>query len=82
MQGKEAKQIASQGQKRSLVTALRLAEWNLFLQTEKRAPILSIDDFGVHLDKERSSQLLKEIDGCGQLFLTSPYPLPPFQRDS
>jgi DNA replication and repair protein RecF len=69
--GKEAKQFASQGQKRCAVTALRLAQWHHFYQLNEAAPILSIDDFGVHLDTERSRLLLEEIQELGQVFLTS-----------
>ena len=69
--GKEAKQFASQGQKRCAVTTLRLAQWHHFYQLNETAPILSIDDFGVHLDATRSGLLLEEIQELGQVFLTS-----------
>lgn len=73
--GKEAKAFSSQGQKRSAITALKLAQWNHFAATTGSPPILSIDDFGIHLDTRRHEQLLEQVKDRGQLFLTSPYPL-------
>jgi DNA replication and repair protein RecF len=73
--GKEAKMFASQGQKRGAITALRLAQWDHFAQVTETLPILSIDDFGVHLDTNRHELLLDEMKTRGQVFLTSPYPL-------
>lgn len=73
--GKEAKSFASQGQKRGAITALRLAQWDHFAQVTESLPILSIDDFGIHLDTNRHGLLLDEMKQRGQVFLTSPYPL-------
>lgn len=72
IQGKEAKTFASQGQKRCIVAALRLAEWYHFYEKKESPPLLSIDDFGIHLDKERSLRLIEEIKKLGQVFITSP----------
>jgi DNA replication and repair protein RecF len=73
--GKEAKSFSSQGQKRCAITALRLAEWQHFADITHSVPILSIDDFGVHLDETRHGLLLEVMQGRGQVFLTSPYPI-------
>ncbi len=70
--GLPASGYASQGQLRSAVAALRLAQWkNLSLQ-HQLAPLFCIDDFGVHLDEERREILLSHISSFGQVFLTSP----------
>ncbi|GAB5411804.1 MAG: DNA replication/repair protein RecF [Chlamydiales bacterium] len=64
--GKEAKGFASEGQKRSIVAALKLAEWN-------EGDLFGIDDFGVHLDEARKEALLHEITKLDQVFLTLPH---------
>lgn len=71
--GKEAKTFSSEGQKRCALTALRLAEWEHFASSTGAHPILSIDDFGVHLDAKRHQLLLETLKGRAQVFLTSPY---------
>ncbi len=62
---KEAKGFASEGQKRSIIAALKLAEWS-------EESLFGVDDFGVHLDQSRKSALLSEIEKLGQVFLTAP----------
>jgi DNA replication and repair protein RecF len=69
---KKAKEFASEGQKRSFATALRLAEWELLTQRSGCHAVLGIDDFGVQLDQKRRSKLLQSLKGYGQIFLTSP----------
>ena len=62
---REAKGFASEGQKRSIVAALKLAEW-------KEGALFGIDDFGVHLDEMRKEALVLETKKLGQVFLTAP----------
>jgi DNA replication and repair protein RecF len=71
----DARLFASQGQKRTAVAALRLAQWRHFLLVNGSAPILSFDDFENHLDEERRHRLVDEMSQLSQVFLTSPYPL-------
>ena len=66
------KQIASQGQRKSLLFALKLTEFET-LQTQKGfAPILLLDDVFEKLDAGRMENLLREvcIDKAGQVFIT------------
>lgn len=72
--GKSARSFASEGQKKSLVCALRLAQWREM--SENEAPFLGIDDIGACLDKERLSALTAEISQLGQVFVTAPMPSP------
>lgn len=72
--GKEAKYFGSEGQKRCFVTALHLAQRDLFEEAFCSAPLVGIDDFGTHLDQKRSSILLSHVATLGQTFLTSPTP--------
>lgn len=63
---------ASQGQLRSAIAALRLAQWK-HLSRQHHAPVLfCIDDFGVHLDEARQEALLSQLTSMAQVFLTSP----------
>jgi len=70
--GKSARNYCSEGQKRSLVTALRLAEWKRLKELSGYAPLICIDDFGIHLDAKRYNLIQKEMLGHGQVFLTTP----------
>ena len=73
--GHQAKTFASEGQKRCAIAALKLAEWQRVFQLSEEKPLMSIDDFGVHLDGKRSHFLQEELKNLGQVFLTSPHPL-------
>jgi DNA replication and repair protein RecF len=69
---KEARIFASEGQKRSAVAALRLAQWhNLKEASEGCSPLLCIDDVGLALDSTRTKLLYEYTQPLGQLFLTS-----------
>jgi DNA replication and repair protein RecF len=66
------KNIASQGQRKSLLFALKLTELEV-IKTEKRfAPILLLDDVFEKLDENRISILLKNVcvENGGQVFIT------------
>ncbi len=73
---KEAKIYASEGQKRTLALALRLAEWHRLQDQLQLKPVICLDDFGSHLDIRRQTLLLQQLPTFGQVFLTSPTPLP------
>ncbi len=72
--GKEVRDYASEGQKRSCLVAVRLGEWQRFFAHTEACPLFSIDDFAVHLDASRQAFLEKKIGILGQVFLTSPHP--------
>ncbi len=68
----EAKSFASEGQKRTCIAALKMAEWDeLKMQTEI-TPLFAIDDFGIHLDPTRTKTLREQLSSFGQVLLTSP----------
>jgi DNA replication and repair protein RecF len=69
---KGAKLFASEGQKRSIITAIHLAQRDIFEELSGSSPLLAIDDFGCHLDLKRSSTLLSHSATLGQTILTSP----------
>ncbi len=65
--GLSAKNYASEGQKRTIIASLKLAE----TESLENATLL-IDDFGIHLDDQRKARFEDKIQNQNQLFLTSP----------
>jgi DNA replication and repair protein RecF len=71
--GKEPfKQEASQGQRKSLLFAMKLAEWEVLEENKGFPPILLLDDIFEKLDSERMNQLLHRVcvSGNAQVFIT------------
>jgi DNA replication and repair protein RecF len=66
------KNIASQGQRKSLLFAMKLAEYELLKKIKGFAPIILLDDVFEKLDARRMHQLLERVSapGNGQLFIT------------
>jgi DNA replication and repair protein RecF len=64
--------IASQGQRKSLLFALKLAEMELLKKEKGFAPLLLLDDVFEKLDESRISNLLKKvcIENEGLVFIT------------
>lgn len=80
---KEARFFASEGQQRTCVAALHMAEWQRLNKLSDETPLMLIDDFGISLDASRRNRLLAYVCGLGQVFLTSTYelPLPQISKD-
>lgn len=66
------KSFASQGQRKSLLFALKLAEFELLKNTKGFPPLLLLDDVFEKLDEERMQNLLHYVcvDNQGQVFIT------------
>ncbi len=66
------KNIASQGQRKSLLFALKLAEMQILKQEKGFSPLLLLDDVFEKLDEERISNLLSNVcsDEEIQIFIT------------
>ena len=66
------KNIASQGQRKSLLFAMKLAEYEMLKISKGFAPIILLDDVFEKLDARRMHQLLERVcaPGNGQLFIT------------
>ena len=73
--GKESKGFCSEGQKKTSAFALKLAEWDLFTKLAEAPALLGIDDFGLHLDKTRTSHFSQSLEQIGQVFITTPNPI-------
>jgi DNA replication and repair protein RecF len=65
------KQFASQGQQRSFVLALKMAEVQLIYNECGEYPVLLLDDVLSELDAERGKNLLAFLDGRVQTFITT-----------
>ena len=63
--------FGSQGQHRSLVLSLKLAEIKLIERITKETPILLLDDVMSELDNNRQLKLLETISQDIQTFITT-----------
>ena len=66
-----ARQYGSQGQQRTLVLALKLAELELIEQVVQEPPLLLLDDVLAELDPFRQNQLLDAIQDRFQTLITT-----------
>ncbi|WP_414575632.1 DNA replication/repair protein RecF [Anabaena sp. CCY 9402-a] len=66
-----ARQYGSQGQQRTLVLALKLAELQLIEEVIKEPPLLLLDDVLAELDPSRQNQLLDAIQDRFQTLITT-----------
>ena len=65
------RQYGSQGQQRTAVLALKLAELSLLSEQLAEPPLLLLDDVMAELDPQRQAQLISSIPDSVQLFLTT-----------
>ncbi|MCW1004849.1 DNA replication and repair protein RecF, partial [Streptococcus anginosus] len=68
---KVVQQYGSQGQQRTTVLSLKLAEIECMHETLGEYPILLLDDVLSELDDQRQTHLLKTIEKKVQTFLTT-----------
>lgn len=76
IKGYPLKKFGSQGQQKSFVIALKLAQFQIFLQQKKTKPILLLDDVFDKLDDLRIQKLMQLVADhrFGQLFITDARP--------
>lgn len=74
--GRTFKNIASQGQRKSLLFALKLAEFEMLKMNKDFSPLLLLDDVFEKLDEKRMRNLLQWVcaDNSGQVFITDTHP--------
>jgi DNA replication and repair protein RecF len=72
LNGYAAKKVASQGQQKTIVLALKFAQYAYISQHAKRLPLLFLDDIFDKLDIERIKKILKmtHLSHFGQIFIT------------
>lgn len=68
---KDAKSFASQGQQRSIVLAIKLAELKIIEKRKGEIPVLLLDDVFAELDESRQDFLLHNLPNNIQTFLTT-----------
>jgi len=71
LDGRDARAFASQGQQRSAVVSLKLAEAAIIAQRTREPPVLLLDDVLSELDPERRLALLERVGEQDQVIITS-----------
>ncbi len=71
VEGKPAGQFASEGQQRTLVLALKIAQARFFAAADASPPLLLIDDIFGELDPGRRASLLKHLPADSQKLVTA-----------
>ncbi len=69
--GHPMKAYASQGEHKTFVIALKLAEFTYLQQQRSQSPILLFDDIFGELDANRIQQMLQQLSDIGQVFITT-----------
>lgn len=74
--GHPVKKFGSQGQQKSYLIALKLAQFDFIQQESGVPPILLLDDIFDKLDENRVSQIIQLVneDNFGQLFISDTHP--------
>ena len=72
LDGADARTFASRGRQRLLALALRLAEISPVREAAGTSPVLLLDDALSELDRAVRANVLREIEGTEQVFLTAP----------
>ncbi|MCQ0110102.1 DNA replication and repair protein RecF [Zhouia amylolytica] len=72
IEGFPIKKFGSQGQQKSFLVALKLAQFDFLKEQAKVTPILLLDDIFDKLDEERVGQIIKLVDNddFGQIFIS------------
>ncbi len=76
IEGKPIKQFGSQGQQKSLVVALKIAQFEALKKATRLTPVLLLDDIFDKLDEQRMGILLNMVceNTFGQIFITDARP--------
>ncbi|MBT8258347.1 MAG: DNA replication/repair protein RecF [Bacteroidia bacterium] len=76
MEGHPIKKYGSQGQQKSFLIALKLAQFDFLKQQSNLRPILLLDDIFDKLDEHRVSQIINLVDEeeFGQIFISDTHP--------
>lgn len=76
IEGYPIKKFGSQGQRKSLLIALKLAQFDMLKQITSVTPLLLLDDIFDKLDEDRVSKIISLVNESyfGQLFITDTHP--------
>jgi DNA replication and repair protein RecF len=70
--GLDVRRFGSRGEHKSLLIALKLAEFKFLKQKTAETPVFLLDDYYSELDDWREEHVFSMLCGLGQIFLTSP----------
>ena len=82
VQKQPVKLFGSQGQKRSCVLALKLAEMREIQEKRQQMPVLILDDITSELDSQRLAGLIESIPEHAQIMMSMTDSEPVFKRSS
>lgn len=71
LNGMPLKQYASQGQHKTFLVALKVAEFFYLKERCNETPLFLLDDVFSELDEQRSQKLLSVVESLGQTFITT-----------
>lgn len=71
LNGRLVRETASQGQHKSLLIALKLAECRMLLERRRERPVVLLDDVFAELDQQRSERVLTRIRELGMQCLVT-----------
>jgi DNA replication and repair protein RecF len=76
LDGASVKKIASQGQRKTYIIALKLAQYDALKNEKNIKPLLLLDDIFDKLDDERIEQMIRIVseDNYGQIFISDARP--------
>ncbi len=76
LDNRRVKKFGSQGQQKSFLIALKLAQYEFLKEKQKTKPILLLDDIFDKLDEARVQQLVNLVsaENFGQIFITDTHP--------
>ena len=69
--GRDLRSFGSQGEQRTAVLALLLAEATLLTERREEPPLLLLDDVLSELDPTRRRVLVEQVEGRGQTLITA-----------
>ncbi|GAB4338481.1 MAG: DNA replication/repair protein RecF [Calditrichia bacterium] len=72
--GKPLRVVGSQGEHKTLVISLKIAEFNYLQKVRNEPPILLFDDLFGELDARRIKSMLNTLSDIGQVFVTTTAP--------
>jgi DNA replication and repair protein RecF len=76
IEGHPVKKFGSQGQQKSYLIALKLAQFDFLKEHSGQQPILLLDDIFDKLDEQRVGQIIRLVDeeNFGQIFISDTHP--------
>ncbi len=74
LNGKPLRAVGSQGEHKTFVIALKLAEIQYLRQMQSEPPILLFDDIFGELDEQRIGNMVRSLTQIGQVFITTTSP--------